>query len=61
MNRKGLQRLNLLLFLEIVTLIGSTAYLAANWYNPVNVGLNAISLLWVEVLYLLYVNYKERE
>jgi len=61
MNKKVLYRLNLLLFLEVLTLIGTTAYLAVSWNGQVTVGLNAVSLLWVEVLYLLYINFKERE
>lgn len=59
--KEALQRLDRLLILEIAILIGSTMYLAQNWSKPGSVGTNAISLLWVEVLYLVYINYKERE
>lgn len=56
-----MENLNILLLIETVTLIASTVYIATNWNRPVTVGLNAVSLLWVEAGILLYVNLKERD
>jgi hypothetical protein len=61
MNKKILHRLNVLLFVEMVSLAVTTGWIAKNWNCEVTVGLNATTLLWVEIVYLLYINFKERE
>lgn len=49
------------LLIELVFLVGTTTYLILNWNESVTVGTGAISLLWVEIVYLIYLNLKERE
>ncbi len=58
---KNFTQLNRWLALEFAGLIISTAYLAANWNKQTTVGTNAIGLLWVEIVWLIYLNLKERE
>lgn len=58
---KRLTQLNNLLLYEVIALIGSTIYLILKWNEQVTVATNAVSLFWVELVYLLYMNLKERE
>lgn len=44
------------LIIELILLIITTIYLIINWNNPVTTGLNVVSLFWIELVYLLYVN-----
>ena len=53
--------LNRWLSIEFTGLLISTVYLAENWNKETTVGTNAIGLLWVEIVWLIYLNLKERE
>lgn len=59
--KERIGRLNTWLTYEVIVFLFSTGYLSFNWNQPSSVGTNAISLLWVEILYLIYLNLKERE
>lgn len=48
------------LIVEIISFILSSKYLTLHWNEPVTVGTGLISLLWVELVYLIYLNLKER-
>ncbi len=55
-----MRKIDILLLFEVLALISTTTYLIYNWNSLVTVGLNVISLLWVEIVYLIYINLKER-
>lgn len=59
--KERIGRLNTWLTYEVIVFLFSTGYLSFNWNEQGSVGTNAISLLWVEILYLIYLNLKERE
>lgn len=52
--------LNETLLWEIVCLILTSLYLIVHWNDTVTVGTGLISLFWVELVYLIYTNFQNR-
>jgi len=59
--KERIGRLNTWLTYEVIVFLFLTGYLSFNFNKSVTVGTGMLSLLWVELIYLIYLNLKERE